>query len=61
MDKPKSKYYIDYIYNQPTGSNFYFQLVRTADDAILYANPNLDYVKIRCWELGISKEDVIIL
>lgn len=58
--KAKRKYHIDYIYDNPSGHNFYFQLVRTADDAILYANPNLDYVKLRCWELGISKDDVEI-
>lgn len=59
--KVTTKYYVDYIYNQPSGANFYFQLVRTADDAILYANPNLDYVKIRCWELGINANEVTIL
>lgn len=59
--KTESKYYIDYIYNNPSGDNFYFQLVRRSDEAILYAKPNLDFVKIRCWELGISKDDVVIL
>jgi hypothetical protein len=56
-----SKYYIDYIYNNPSGSNFYHQLVRRSDGAILYANPNLDFVKIRCWELEINASDVVIL
>lgn len=41
--KTESKYYIDYIYNNPSGANFYFQLVRRSDEAILYANPNLDF------------------
>lgn len=59
--KTESKYYIDYICNNPSGANFYFQLVRRSYEAILYANPNLDFVKIRCWELGISKDDVVIL
>ena len=59
--KKESKYYIEYIYNIPSGANFYFQLVRPSDEEILYANPNLDFVKIRCWELGISKDDVVIL
>nr|DAR52632.1 MAG TPA: hypothetical protein [Caudoviricetes sp.] len=61
MKATESKYYIDYIYDNPSGANFYHQLVRRADNAILYANPNLDFVKIRCWELGISKDDVVIL
>lgn len=54
-------YFIDYIYNNPTGENFYFQLVRRSDDAILYANHNLDNIKLRCWELGINCKDVTIL
>lgn len=58
--KPTRKYYIDYVYDNPSGANFYHQLVRSSDGAILYANPNLDFVKLRCWELGISKDDVEI-
>lgn len=57
----ETPYYIDYIYNNPSGENFYYQLVRRRDNAILYANPNLDFVKLRCWELGISKDDIVIL
>ena len=57
----KTKYYIDYIYDKHYGANYYYQLVRTKDDAILYANENLDYVKIRCRELGIPKEEIILL
>ena len=55
------KYFIDYIYDNTIGENFYHQLVRRADGAILYANPILDNIKIRCFELGINKEDVEIL
>lgn len=51
MKATESKYYIDYIYDNPSGANFYHQLVRRADNAILYANPNLDFVKIRCLEV----------
>lgn len=56
-----TEYYIDYIYNNPSGANFYHQLVRTKDEAILYANPNLDYVKLECWKRGISINQVTIL
>lgn len=56
-----SKYYIDYIYDNPTGTNFYHQLVRREDNAILYANPNLDNVFLYCFKVGISKNDIIIL
>lgn len=58
--KPTRKYYIDYIHSNPSGENFYHQLVRSSDGAILYANPNLDFVKLRCWELGISVDDIEI-
>lgn len=44
--KKISKYYIDYVYDNPSGANFYHQLVRRSDGAILYANPNLDNVYI---------------
>lgn len=37
----KTKYYIDYIYGQTIGENFYHQLVRTRDEAILFANKDL--------------------
>ena len=56
-----TRYVIDYIYNNKTGINFYHQLVRQSDGAILYANQNLDNVFIRCWELGIPCNDVVIL
>lgn len=56
-----SKYYIDYIYNNPTCNNFYHQLVRRSDGAILYANPNLDYVFAHCFKIGINKDEIIIL
>ena len=58
----KTKYYIDFIYGQPTGKNFYHQLVRTRDEAILFANKDLKtvirYAKI---ELSINDNDLTIL
>ena len=56
-----TRYVIDYIHSNKTGINFYHQLVRCSDGAILYANQNLDNVFIRCWELGITCNDVVIL
>lgn len=55
------KYTIDYIYDNPSGENYYHQLVRNADGAILYANPNLDNVFLHCFKAGISCEDIVIL
>ena len=59
--KIEAHYVIDYIYDNPTGINFYHQLVRLSDDAILYANQNLGNVFLRCWELGIKQNDVVVL
>ena len=56
-----TRYVIDYIYNNTSGINYYHQLVRRADNAILYANQSLDNVFIRCWELGIPCNEVVIL
>jgi hypothetical protein len=48
--KVKTKYFIDYVYNQPSGANYYHTLVRTRDNAILFSNPNLQLV------IGYAKE-----
>lgn len=55
------KYYIDYIHSNTSGENFYFQLVRREDEAILYANRDLTNIFARCFEMGINKNDVTIL
>lgn len=57
----KSKYFIDYIYDNPSGHNFYHQLVRRKDNAILYDNPNLEFVFAYCFKAGINKDDVVVL
>lgn len=55
-------YYIDYIYDRPKGEkNFYYQLVRKADNAILYAHEDLKEVLRRRAELNIKKENICIL
>ena len=61
MKTEKTKYVIDYIYNNTSGINFYHQLVRRSDNAILYANEKLDNVFLRCWELGITRDEVAVL
>lgn len=58
----KTEYYIDYIYGQPIGENFYHQLVRTRVEAILFANKDLKtviwYAKIK---LNINGNELTIL
>jgi hypothetical protein len=57
-----SRYYIDYIYDHVTESgNYYYQLVRRSDDAILYANRKLDLVFAHCFKMGIINDEVTIL
>lgn len=56
------EYYIDYIYRNPiTDGGCYHQLVRRADEAILYANADLNQVFLHCWMVGISREQVVVL
>lgn len=55
-------YYIDYIYDRPNGEeNFYYQLVRKSDGAILFAHKDLKEVLSRRAELNIKKADICIL
>lgn len=35
-----AKYVVDYVYDNPSGENYYYQIVRLCDNAILYANPD---------------------
>jgi len=56
-----SKYYIDFIYDVPAGQDFYHQLVRRSDNAILCAHTDLDSIFLFCFHAGISKNDLIIL
>ena len=53
--KINTPYVIDYVFNA------YYQLVRTKDDAILYANLDLQYIFGRCFECGITPAQVVIL
>jgi hypothetical protein len=59
--KDESKYYIDYVSKNTIGANFYYQLVRRSDEAILCANHRLENVFAHCFTKGIRAEDAIIL
>lgn len=60
--KVTTKYFIDYVYNQPSGDNYYHTLVRTRDNAILYNSPNLQWVIDYAKEIqGINSKDLCIL
>ena len=60
--KVTTKYFIDYVYYQPSGANYYHTLVRTRDNAILFSNPNLQLVIDYAKEIqGINSKDLCIL
>lgn len=40
-----AEYVIDYVYDNVNGMNFYYQIVRLSDNAILYANPDVKHIK----------------
>lgn len=62
MRKVSTKYYIDYICKNAGGKiEAYHQLVRTKDEAILYANESLDNIFLHCFHAGINKSNVTIL
>ena len=58
----KTAYFIEYVQTIDAygKQSFYFQLVRTKDCAILYANENINNVFIECWKMDISHKDVTI-
>lgn len=55
--KTTTPYFIEYV---PEDWQSYFQLVRTKDQAILYANVNLKYVYAHCFTVGIPREQVTV-
>jgi hypothetical protein len=52
-----SKYCIDYT----SCDNGSYRLRRLSTEAILYTNPNLEYVFAYCYKTGINRNEVIIL
>lgn len=60
--RTETAYFIEYVYPVDAygKQSFYFQLVRTKDCAILYANENINNVFIACWKMDIPHKDVTI-
>lgn len=56
-----AEYVVDYVYDNPTGVNYYFQLVRLSDEAILCAFQDVKDVMIHCWQVGIPKAKVAFI
>ncbi len=53
----QTPYFIEYI-TYKGGTDFYFQLVRTSDLAILYSNKSYHNVIVECWRRDINKNEV---
>ena len=56
-----SEYVIDYVYDNVSGENFYYQLVRLKDDAILCSYKNVISIKLYCWHVGITEQKVAFI
>lgn len=57
-----AKYVIDYVYdNAPGEPNYYYQIVRVKDDAILYANADKNNVIAECWKRGIPYNETAFI
>ena len=59
----RTKYFIDFVYPIDAYGNqsFYYQLVRTKDNAILFASEKLENVQLYCWKNDINHKDVTTL
>ena len=56
-----AKYVVDYVYDGEGEFNYYYQLVRMKDGAILYANKDRNYVILDCWKRGLKFEEVAFI
>ena len=58
----KTPYFIEYV--SPVDAygrkSFYYQLIRTSDLMILYANESYYNVIVECWRNDISKNEVTV-
>ena len=57
----EAEYVVDYVYNPTDSANFYYQLVRLKDDAILYSPERRTDIILYCWSVGIPKEKVAFI
>lgn len=53
-----AEYVVDYVYDNVEGENFYFQLVRLPDNAILCAHKDKNDIIAYCWKVGIAYNKV---
>ena len=51
-----TKYVVDYVCD--TIAESYYQIVRVADDAILFSSTDIVNIKAKLFEIGINKSEV---
>ena len=56
-----AKFVVDYVYDNAGDMNYYYQLVRVEDDAILYAHKSQTTVCIEAWKQGIPFNQVAFI
>lgn len=56
-----AKYVVDYVCDNTSGANFYYQLVRVKDDAILFAYEKQELVCMEAWKQGIPYNEVAFI
>lgn len=56
-----AEYVVDYVCDMPEGENFYYQLVRVKDDAILCSYKKQEMVCIEAWKIGIPYSKVAFI
>lgn len=57
-----AEYVIDYIYdNDPGELNYYFQIVRIKDNAILYTAATINLIIVECWKRGIPYNKTVFI
>lgn len=59
-----TKYYIDFVCEYSSSKEVlrsYYQLVRTEDEEILYANEALEFVYAECFLRNIARRDVTLI
>ncbi len=57
----KAKYVVDYVCDGEGDFNYYYQIVRIKDNAILYANKDKYNIICECWKRGLKFEEVAFI
>ena len=56
-----TKYVVDYVCENPVEYDNYYQIVRVADDAILFSSTDIVNIKAKLFELGKSQNEVAFI